>query len=103
MFESPALQTLLDDELMPLGPGMPKEAFRERLSRLTPEILFGTQAVTHPELAQACISGLWLRHNFLDESHHISQDLHSLEGSYWHAIMHRREPDYWNSKYWFRR
>src|SRR5262249_53105752 len=23
--------------------------------------------------------------------------------SFWHAIMHRREPDAWNSKYWWRR
>lgn len=25
------------------------------------------------------------------------------EGSYWHAIAHRVEPDAWNSGYWFRR
>src|SRR5262249_11844556 len=41
--------------------------------------------------------------DFLDESHAISQDLHNAEGSYWHAVMHRREPDAWNSKYWWRR
>jgi hypothetical protein len=50
-----------------------------------------------------CISGLWLLHDFLDESHAISQDLPGWVGSYWHGIMHRREPDASNAKYWFRR
>lgn len=48
-------------------------------------------------------SALYLRFNFLDESHTLSQGIHTVEGSYWHAIMHRREPDYSNAKYWFRR
>jgi hypothetical protein len=39
----------------------------------------------------------------LDESHAISQDVNSPSGSYWHAILHRREPDFSNAKYWFRR
>jgi hypothetical protein len=59
--------------------------------------------VRDTEAARACISGLWLYHDFLDQSHTISQDLPGWFGSYWHGIMHRREPDFDNSKYWFRR
>jgi hypothetical protein len=46
---------------------------------------------------------LFLWHDHLNESHEISQDLETAEGSLLHGMMHRREPDYWNSKYWFRR
>jgi len=45
---------------------------------------------------------LWL-YGFLDESHSIAQGLASAEGSYWHALMHRSEGDFSNSKYWYRR
>ena len=53
--------------------------------------------------ASAMLSGLWLYHDWLEESHTISQDLHSETGSLWHAIMHRREGDFSNSKYWYAR
>ena len=45
---------------------------------------------------------LWL-YGFLDESHSIAQGIDSAEGSYWHALMHRSEGDFSNSKYWYRR
>jgi hypothetical protein len=54
------------------------------------------------DMVAACRAGLWLAFDFLDESHTLSQDIHTPEGSYWHGLMHRREPDFANSKYWFR-
>jgi hypothetical protein len=50
-----------------------------------------------------CESGLWLLAGDLSRSHDISQDNHSAEGSFWHGIMHRREGDFGNAKYWFGR
>jgi hypothetical protein len=38
-----------------------------------------------------------------DEAHDLVQDLSCPEGCLLHAILHRREPDFWNAKYWFRR
>lgn len=56
--------------------------------------------------AIALKAGVWLWHDAMDESHACAQSIEGkgwkLSGDYWHAIMHRREPDYGNSKYWFR-
>ena len=60
-------------------------------------------AVHSEEDANAMLAGLWLWHDWLDESHRISQSLSSATGSFWHAIMHRREGDFSNSKYWYAR
>ncbi len=54
-------------------------------------------------MASCCLAGLWLWFDYLTESHQISQRISSPSGSYWHGIMHRREPDYPNAKYWFDR
>jgi hypothetical protein len=88
---------------MELGSGRPDEAMRPTLAGLTDADLFGAARVVDRRMAQAVLSGLWLYHDFLEESHRISQSIETATGSYWHGIMHRREGDYGNAKYWFRR
>jgi hypothetical protein len=65
---------------------------------MSPAVLFpGARA------PQAAVSGLLLLVGCWDESHELSQGIESGEGSYWHAIAHRIEPDASNAGYWFRR
>lgn len=56
----------------------------------------------HP-LLDVALGAMWLWHDFLDEAHKIAQDEESPEGSWLHAIVHRREGDFSNSKYWYAR
>jgi hypothetical protein len=73
------------------------------LADLSDEALWPGQRVVDSNMADACRAGLWLRYHELDRSHEISQQIETSTGSFWHGIMHRREGDYANAKYWFRR
>jgi hypothetical protein len=96
-------EVLAGDRNRELGPGRPVAALREKLSALRAEQALGDRSIADRNMAQLCIAGAWLVHDFLDESHTISQGVATSSGSYWHAIMHRREPDESNAKYWNRR
>lgn len=101
---SPLVTELLREPRLPaLGSGRENRSAVTPLKQLSVETLFAGHKLADSNHAQACVSALWLWHDYLDESHTISQSLETAEGSYWHGIMHRREPDYFNAKYWFRR
>lgn len=56
-----------------------------------------------PGVDNQLLQALWLLAGDLERSHHLSQSDSTPEGSFWHGIMHRREGDYGNAKYWFHR
>src|SRR5262249_44219928 len=75
--------------LMPLAGGTcSSEEARELVGRST-----------LPELLRA---GLYVYFSCWKEAHEMVDDSDLPEGKYWHAIVHRQEPDAWNSGYWFR-
>jgi hypothetical protein len=83
---------------MPLANGKPGTLGVEALSNWTARKLFPDAFA--PE---AAMSGLYLYFCAYEESHTISQEIETPEGSFWHGIMHRQEPDAGNAAYWFRR
>ncbi len=64
---------------------------------------FDTSAFRKCRLPAEARAGLLLFAGFGQKSHDASQQLASREGSYWHGIYHRMEPDDANAKYWLRR
>jgi hypothetical protein len=99
----PAFSSLLaHDRRRPLDAGRPDGSAASQLKKLSIATAFAHAPPADVEMAACCIAGVWLLYDRLDESHTISQGIDTTAGSYWHAIMHRREGDFSNAKYWFR-
>ena len=93
---------LLPQRLNALGPGRPHTDAQAALENLSLDQAFAPHPVRDRVMAELCRAALWLYHDHLEPSHRISQTIADASGCYWHALMHRREGDFWNSKYWFR-
>lgn len=76
------------ERLMPLA----------RAAASYPEARAQIQALAAAPIVKA---GLYLYLGFWDEAHETAQDIATPDGSYWHAIVHRQEPDAGNAGYWF--
>jgi len=92
-------------ELAPQHPGRDRNWMAHLLSQLNPRKYLAGEGDECE--AEAVLAGLLQINDYLDESHNHSQSIQGegqdVNGDYWHGIMHRREPDYGNGKYWFRR
>ena len=97
---SAATELLDGPGLADLGPGRRSSA--QSLSALNQSIDALFEQHGRPRKAELIRSLILLWHDHLEPSHEISQGEHNPDGSLVHAIMHRREPDYSNAKYWWR-
>ena len=98
----PEFKSLLTAGLPELGPG-PRAGvmFKSALAAALDPLL---KAAALPPVSRALIRSLFLLwHDHFDAAHEIAQSVANADGSFLHGILHRREPDYGNAAYWFRR
>jgi hypothetical protein len=103
---SPFVNELLAEEdlllrLRPTEPGHP-DALRS-IREVDDTTLTGGAVLANATLARLVRAGLLYAYDAIDESHRIVQEIRTDEGSYWHGMLHRREGDFENARYWFRR
>jgi len=94
----------LFDTLQPpeLGPGpRPGIKSESELKKCLDTLLANSN--TPAEQWELIFALVLLWHDHLESAHEIAQGIANPTGSFVHGIMHRREPDYGNAAYWFRR
>ena len=97
------IQRLFETSQPPeLGPGPRQGIKSEAELKKCLDTLFGSSC-GQPEHREMIIALVLLWHDHLDAAHEIAQGISNTTGSFVHGIMHRREPDYGNASYWFRR
>ena len=63
----------------------------------------GGREIGEPGVFALIRGGLYYAVDAIHEAHAVFQEASGDLGSYWHGMMHRREGDFENARYWFRR
>jgi len=63
----------------------------------------GLEAVRGLRASDTVRAGLYLYLSCWDEAHSTADAVENPDGYFWHAIVHRQEPDPTNAAYWFRK
>ncbi len=77
-------------------------ALRARLTPGRPQPAL-TPRIAACRCSEAVRAGLYLLNGDWDPAHRVAQSLPGPLGAHWHALVHRHEPDFDNSKYWLAR
>jgi hypothetical protein len=90
------------DQLPDLGPGPRSGVLSESALEVMLAEFFRRHPAQEPQktLLKA-LALLW--HDHLAAAHTLAQGIDTPDGAFVHGIVHRREPDYGNAAYWFRR
>lgn len=74
-----------------------------KIREASDELLAGGQKITGAKIFALVRGALLYAADANDMAHRIVQDDPGDLGSYWHGMVHRREGDFDNARYWFRR
>ncbi|MCE9610828.1 MAG: hypothetical protein K8R23_11600 [Chthoniobacter sp.] len=74
-----------------------------RIRDASDAVLGGGRAIGQPEKFALVRGGLLYAVDAIHEAHTIFQEAKDDLGAYWHGMMHRREGDFENARYWYRR
>ena len=96
-------QSVATPEPPELGQGPRRVVVEPELLESRLALVFANTGLTDADRIIRLRAAALLYHDHHDEAHDLVQDLTDHDGALLHGILHRREPDYWNAKYWFRR
>ncbi len=95
---------LHDDLLQKLIPSEPINVdLLTRLRAMDDATLAGGLTIGQPQTFALIRGGLFYVLDSIHEAHTIFQETKGDLGAYWHGMIHRREGDFDNARYWFRR